>query len=215
MTRRSLYTKPNLNIYQSFTDLMSNAFMILSLFFLIALFASLDLNRRLKIANERLQTATPIIIDEKSDKFKFQSGSAELTEELRDYISKEVGPNIKDIVEKRDIDFIQVIGHTDGQGIYNRSNLDQTLEKVANGDEAVKNLQAGSNADLGLMRALSVVQELKKTGMLNNVEFRAYSAAQLYLPSGELAPVNRDADASRRRIEIRFIPPGESGGVGE
>lgn len=45
--------------------------------------------------------------------------------------------------------------------------------------------------------------------MLNHVQFRAYSAAQLYLASGELAPINRDADATRRRIEIRFIPPGE------
>lgn len=37
-------------------------------------------------------------------------------------------------------------------------------------------LSAGSNADLGLMRALAVVQELQNAG-LKNVEFRAYSAA--------------------------------------
>ena len=55
------------------------------------------------------------------------------------------------------------------------------------------------------MRALAVVQELQKTG-LQNIEFRAYSAAQLYLPSGNLAPVNRKPDETRRRIEIRFIP---------
>ena len=42
------------------------------------------------------------------------------------------------------------------------------------------------------MRALAVVQELQNTG-LKDVEFRAYSAAQLYLPSGKLAPVNRQA----------------------
>ena len=59
------------------------------------------------------------------------------------------------------------------------------------------------------MRALAVVQELQNTG-LQNIEFRAYSAAQLYLPSGKLAPLDRQPDQTRRRIEIRFIPPGRS-----
>ena len=49
-----------------------------------------------------------------------------------------------------------------------------------------------------------------QTDRLNNVQFRAYSAAQLYLPSGQLAFINRNADDNRRRIEIRFIPPGQS-----
>ena len=59
------------------------------------------------------------------------------------------------------------------------------------------------------MRALAVVQELQNTG-LQNVELRAYSAAQLYLPSGNLSPVDRQPDETRRRIEIRFIPPGQT-----
>ena len=107
------------------------------------------------------------------------------------------------------IDFIQVIGHTDGEGINLKSNLDKTLEIVAQGKVPVSKLIPGSNADLGLMRALAVVQELQQTG-LQNVEFRAYSAAQLYLASGNLAPVNRKPDETRRRIEIRLIPPGQS-----
>jgi hypothetical protein len=54
-------------------------------------------------------------------------------------------------------------------------------------------------------------ENLQNSG-LQNVEFRAYSAAQLYLPSGNLAPINRKPDETRRRIEIRFIPPGIKGG---
>ena len=80
---------------------------------------------------------------------------------------------------------------------------------MAQGKQPVSRLSAGSNADLGLMRALAVVQKLESSG-LKNVEFRAYSAAQLYLPSGNLATVNRKPDETRRRIEIRFIPPGKS-----
>lgn len=212
MRRRSLYTSTKIqstSIFQSFTDLMSNAFMILCLFLLLVLFQSQKLNQHLKEANERLQSASPIVIDESSGKFTFKSGSAELNTQLKNHILNNISPQIKDILQGREIDFIQVIGHTDGEGINQNSNLDKTLETVAQGRQPVSKLSAGSNADLGLMRALAVVQELQKTG-LQNVEFRAYSAAQLYLPDGQLAPVNRQSDQTRRRIEIRFIPPGKS-----
>jgi flagellar motor protein MotB len=140
---------------------------------------------------------------------KFKSGSAELTPLLKSYIKTEVIPKIEGIIKEREIDFIQVIGHTDGQEINKNSNLDGTLEEVAKGTQFVTNLQPGSNVDLGLMRALAVVKELEKTRDLKKIKLRAYSAAQLYLPSGELAPLNRNPDENRRRIEIRFIPPGE------
>lgn len=193
-----------LNIYPAFTDLMSNAFMILSLFLLLALLQSQELNRK-------LQSATPITIDEKSGNFKFKSGSAELNPQLKKYVREKVIPEIeKTIKEKKGaIDFIQVIGHTDGQANNKASNLDQNIEAIANGKNTINTLNPGSNADLGLMRALAVIQEIQKTKRFNNIKFRAYSAGQLYLSSGDLAPVNRKADETRRRIEIRFIPPGK------
>ncbi|OKH26132.1 hypothetical protein NIES593_03400 [Hydrococcus rivularis NIES-593] len=204
MTRRSLYAQDDesVNIFQSFTDLMSNAFMIISFFLLLVLLQVLELN-------QRLQAASPIIIDEQSGKFKFKSGSAELTTELTSYIQTAIAPKIEEIAKEREIDFIQVIGHTDGQEINKTSNLDSTLEEIAQGRQAFNKLKPGSNVDLGLMRALAVVKELEKTSRLKNIKFRAYSAAQLYLSSGQLAPRDRNPDENRRRIEIRFIPPGE------
>lgn len=198
-----------MSIFQSFTDLMSNAFMILSLLLLLVLVQSQKLNQNLKQANKRLQSASPIVIDESSGKFKFTSGSAELNSQLQNHISTKISPEINKILQEREIDFIQIIGHTDGEGTKQNSNLDKTLETVALGTQPVSKLSAGSNADLGLMRALAVVQELQKIG-LKNVDFRAYSAAQLYLPSGKLASIDRKPDETRRRIEIRFIPPGQS-----
>jgi hypothetical protein len=201
--RRNLTENQDLDVYPSFTDLMSNAFMIMSFLLLLALFQSLELNRR-------LQSATPIVIDEKSGNFKFKSGSAELTTDFQKYINREILPQIEKIIEDREIDFIQVIGHTDGQVLGLTGNLDQNLEKVAKNQLNVQQLNPGSNSDLALMRALAVVQELQKKEEFKNVKFRAYSGAQLYLPSGELAPLNRQADETRRRIEIRFIPPGKN-----
>jgi flagellar motor protein MotB len=205
MRRRSISSQntEELNIFQAFTDLMTNAFMIMSLFLLLALLQAQELTKR-------LQSATPIIIDEKSGKFEFTSGSAELSPQLEKYILTSILPQIETTIKERDIDFIQVIGHTDGQETSNLGNLDKDLEKVAKGEKSVSKLIPGSNADLGLMRALAVVRELQRTGKLNKINFRAYSAAQLYLPSGKLASVDRQADKNRRRIEIRFIPHGNT-----
>jgi len=216
MSRRSIYTSQTTtesnSIYQSFTDLMSNAFMILSLLLLLVLFQSQKLNQDLKKANQRLQSASPIIIDESSRNFKFKSGSAELNSQFKNRISTKIVPEINKILQSKEIDFIQIIGHTDGQVNNTNSNLDQTLEAVAQGRQSVSRLTPGSNADLGLMRALAVVQELQKN-QLKNVEFRAYSAAQLYSPGEDgdiLAKIYRQSQETRRRIEIRFIPPGQS-----
>jgi hypothetical protein len=56
---RSL-AQDSLNIFQPFTDLMSNAFMIITFFLLLSLFQALALNKS-------LQSASPIIIDENSN----------------------------------------------------------------------------------------------------------------------------------------------------
>lgn len=202
MSRRSdRYQDEELNIFQAFTDLMSNAFMIISFLLLISLLQSISISKK-------LESASPLIIDEKSGNFEFPSGSAELTPDLRKYIQNTIIPKIKNSTEKGDIDFIQIIGHTDSQWISNTSNLDNKLTAAATGSEAINALKAGSNTDLGLMRAVAVVQFLN-TKKLGRTKFRAYSAGQLYSPSGELTKTDISADDTRRRIEIRFIPYGQ------
>ena len=188
----------DLNIFQAFTDLMSNAFMIITFMLFVAM---------LKIPQNK-ELASPIIIDEKSGDFKFPSGSAELRPDLLKHIQTTVIPAIQKATGQGNVDFIQVIGHTDSQRISNSSNLDGKLTSAATGNEKINALKAGSNTDLGLMRAVAVVQFLN-TKNLGKVNFRAYSAGQLYMPSGELAKIDLGADDTRRRIEIRFIPYGQ------
>ncbi len=270
---RNIYESEGLNVWPSFTDLMSNAFMILSLFLLLVLFKSLFLkyaaeeteanlsqtelqvrelerqvaalenesrqrrNRarqlerqfadlrdklqqrsskvsRLESEVKRLKSAPPVVVIQDSGEYQFNSGSAELPDELRNYIKTELVNRIEQITKERNLYVVEIIGHTDGQVNANSpSNLDQKLEEVAKGNKSVSNLRPGSNADLGLMRALEVVkqlQEIQKNDRLPGLEFRAYSAAQLLLPSGDFAPINRKSDATRRRIEIRFSPLGKA-----
>ncbi|MEM6612070.1 MAG: flagellar motor protein [Cyanobacteria bacterium P01_C01_bin.72] len=267
----------SLNVWPSFTDLMANAFMIISLFLLLALFKSLflkytadqteqslsDTERQVRLlqreiatleqelgestadvrqlnqasaelrqlllrSNEqsrnridvlqseirRLKSAPPVVVIQDSGGFQFASGSASLPTELKSYITMDLVDRIERISRQRNLYVVEIIGHTDGQVNFGSGNLDQQLEEVAQGKSSVERLKPGSNADLGLMRALEVVKQLQtvqqQTGRLRGVQFRPYSAAQLQLPSGEFATANRNPDANRRRIEIRFSPLGKA-----
>lgn len=288
---RSYEAAESLNVWPSFTDLMANAFMIISLFLLLTLFKSLflkyaaleteqnlsdterqvrllqrelatlenelgestssvrqlkktsaDLQRLLLSSNEqsrnridtllssnkqsrdridilqseikRLKSAPPVVVIQDSGEYQFKSGSANLPEELKSYITLDLVERIERLAQERNLYVVEIIGHTDGQVNFGNGNLDQQLEEVASGRQPVDTLKPGSNADLGLMRALEVVKQLQavqqQTGRLKGVQFRPYSAAQLQLPSGEFAAPTRDPDASRRRIEIRFSPLGKA-----
>ena len=267
----------SLNVWPSFTDLMANAFMIISLFLLLALFKSLflkyaadeteqnlsdterqvrllqreiatlenelgestsdvrqlrkassELQRLLLDSNERsqnrvdileseiqrLKSAPPVVVIQDSGGYQFDSGSAKLPKNLQKYITMDLVDRIERISKQRNLYVVEIIGHTDGQVNFGGGNLDRLLEEVARGKQPVDSLKPGSNADLGLMRALEVVKQLQtvqeQTGRLEGVQFRAYSAAQIQLPNGEFSAANREPDASRRRIEIRFSPLGKA-----
>jgi outer membrane protein OmpA-like peptidoglycan-associated protein len=204
MSRRTQrhHQDEELNIFQVFTDLMSNAFMIISFLLLISLLQSISIAKK-------LESAKPITIDEKAGNFKFPSGSAELTPDLLQYIATKIVPQIKTATQRDNIDFIQVIGHTDLLGVSNASNLDDKLTSAVSSDGKITTLTAGSNVDLGLMRAVAVIQFLK-TKSLGNVKFKAYSAGQLYPPEKSDGSIDLDTNDARRRIEIRFIPYGKT-----
>ncbi|MBS3028279.1 MAG: flagellar motor protein [Dolichospermum sp. DET50] len=256
MARRSRYTEYNedLNVWQAFTDLMSNAFMILVLFLFLTIVISqitkksaqnslnlpektkqleqkiknlqteLKSQNKLKQQVENLQAelkikkqrtdAPPIIIIKDQGDYRFASGSAEIPSKMSIYILQQIVPEIENRTKQYGINVVEIIGHTDGQPNGKvTSNLDVNLEKVINGTLPIGKLQSGSNADLGIMRALSVVKVLrdiqKQQNRLQGLSFRAYSAAQLILPNGQFADIARKEDVTRRRIEIRFTRLGE------
>jgi flagellar motor protein MotB len=136
--------------------------------------------------------------------FSFNTGRAQLSADFENLLKNNIVSRLKEIKDKYQVNVIEVIGHTDGVMARGNSNLDEKLaDAVANGD--LSGLSYGSNADLGLMRALAVVFFLQKQPQLNGIKFRAYSAAQL-IPPNEVAgdPTYTDFDTRRRRIELRF-----------
>ncbi len=210
MPRRSRYTEyhEELNVWTAFTDLMSNAFMILLLILLIA---------STKYAISQISnTETPPILLIKDENYRFDPGSAGIPPAMLNYITNKLVPDIEKTTKKFTINTVEIIGHTDEQPIGSvPSNLDKNLEAAASSQGSVSTLKAGSNADLGLMRSLAVVKELltiqKQQGKMPKIKFRAYSAAQLILPNGQFAPIpqERQSEATRRRIEIRFTRLGK------
>ncbi len=161
----------------------------------------------------RIPQFPPNIVITAAQGYDFPSGSAELTDSLNKYIRNTLVEKIENNIQKFDVDTVVIIGHTDGQPVAQPfSNLDGLVEEVATGSKSVEKLTAGSNIDLGLMRALAVVRKLqdiqKSEGRLKGLDplkgFRAYSSGPLTLRNGEFAQPNKNPDRERRRIEIRF-----------
>jgi outer membrane protein OmpA-like peptidoglycan-associated protein len=170
-------------------------------------------------ANERKSQFPPNIFIRAAEGYDFNSGSAELTPDLEKYIRNTIAARIEENIKDFDVNTVVVIGHTDGQSVNSStSNLDGLVESVAMGSKPMKDLSAGSNADLGLMRALAVVRKLqdiqKQEKRFPNLDprkgYRTYSAGQLTLKSGEFAQPNPDpnSEKERRRIEIHFTKSG-------
>jgi outer membrane protein OmpA-like peptidoglycan-associated protein len=211
MARRSRYVDhhEDLNIWPAFTDLMSNAFMILLLLLLIA-------TTKYSISQVSNKGTPPILLI-KDENYRFNLGSAAIPTDMLNYINNKLVPDIEKTTKDFNINTVEIIGHTDEQPIGGiSSNLDKNLEAAASSQGSISTLKAGSNADLGLMRSLAVVKELltiqKQQGRMPRIQFRAYSAAQLILPNGEFAPMplqQRQSKPERRRIEIRFTRLGE------
>ena len=197
---RNYEATESLNVWPSFTDLMANAFMIISLFLLLALFKSLflkyaadqseqnlsdterqvrllqreiatlenelgestsdvrqlnkasaDLRQLLLRSNERsesqvdvlqseirrLKSAPPVVVIQDSGGFQFNSGSARLPDNLKNYIMLDLVDRIERISQQRNLYVVEIIGHTDGQVNFGNGNLDKQLEEVAQGKQSV------------------------------------------------------------------------------
>ncbi len=217
---RQVSESEEVNIWSAFTDLMSNAFMIILL--LLFMVIATTQTRIFELSKTESQGIPPFIEIKDNPDFRFPPSSAKIASRMEQYIKNQIVPLIDENTKKYGINIVEIIGHTDEQPLgVATSNLDQNLEIAANSISSTNIdslLKAGSNVDLGLMRSLAVVKLLQEIQQQENkmakVKFRPYSAAQLILPDGDLADPprqnNRQSDAKRRRIEIRFTRLGEA-----
>ena len=179
---------------------------------------------KLKPSIPKKSDTPPIIFLRDSGAIRFKSGSAGLQgQQMLQEFDKKDGliDEIENNARSYGINLVEIIGHTDLQPIGGvSSNLDKDLANIANNADidrvTADGLVAGSNADLGLMRAVEIMRILryhqKNNGKLQGLEFRAYSAAQLVPP--KLPNNEKPKDDDKRRIEIRFTRLDESNTIG-
>jgi flagellar motor protein MotB len=167
---------------------------------------------RLLAEIDRLKREPPIIELPDAQNGNFELGKALISPEFATLLEHRVFPRLLKIVEEYPtVDTIEIIGHTDNKPISSsRSNLDTRLAVVLQSDYGTSSLFAGSNADLGLMRAAAVreswiqwVQQQPAT-FSRKIGVRCYSAANAIPPSGTASVPSEDRDKRARRIEIRF-----------
>lgn len=164
--------------------------------------------------NAKLQKALndkPPIIDLADARFlTFVKGRAEISPSFRAQLdNKEFEDLIRIVNDYKNVDTIEIIGHTDASPVGSSSNLDAILSNVLGGRIKATVLSAGSNADLGLMRALAVKEEWSRwlaerhIQLTRRIDVRCYSAAQGVLPD-DITGTPEEQEAKARRIEIRF-----------
>lgn len=178
----------------SFTDLLSNSLIILSL---ILVFSTIS-----RILNEK----PPVIQLPDNDKFRFSSGGYTLTANFLTALESEKIPVIKKTLACYGVDTLEIIGHTDGQPNSSASNLDTAFLTGKDGLMLSPSVRAGSNVDLGLLRAISVQRAIEQRLKLdvNDVIYRVYSAGSIINTDGRMEAVRNKDQRERRRIEIRF-----------
>lgn len=173
-----------------------------------------QLRSRLENAREEIAN-TPdnpplIILSERNQNYRFAVGSSEISEEFEEALDTRIIPVLEEQSRRCNCDAIEVIGHTDNLPVSGgQSNLDEQLIRAFN-QAQTPNLIPGSNLDLGMMRALSIIRYLKQAqqqGRLTQIDyFLPYSAGQMLKPNHTLdtSPETRE-NARRRRIEMRLL----------
>jgi len=157
------------------------------------------------LSEKARQDNPPIIVLSEEDKsFRFQTGSATVPDAFVNILHNKVIPQINQLSKQYHCDLIEIVGHTDGAPVINSSsNLD-----YANDPDNI--LTAGSNTDLGMMRALNIMKILNKAAKANQLKnikhIHPYSAGQMILPNQQLALDKPfENNSKRRRIEIRLL----------
>ena len=131
---------------------------------------------------KKVNDKPPIISLPETSGYKFNSGTADLSPVFASLLEKTVFADIRKVLDRGDVNTIEIIGHTDGDPVPERrrvgSNLDAQLGSVLAGLMPAKKLRHGSNADLGLIRAVAVRREieafLSREGLSRRITVRCY-----------------------------------------
>ena len=168
-----------------------------------------------KDPNKPINQEAPIItLSENNPAFRFPSGSAQMNPDFEQKLLADVFPKIQDNSQRYQCDVLMVIGHTDEVQVGENkrwSNLDDELTR-AYATGTLDALHAGSNTDLGMVRALALVNFFRAhQELIPGIRYiLPYSAGQMIQLNRSLSTTflndnNKGIpDETRRRIELQL-----------
>ncbi len=164
----------------------------------------------------RSKEQPPLITLDEAEGYTFETGLAILSEHFQSDLNNSIIPEIERRSKEYICDIIEVYGYTDGQPypkrLASQNNMDGDLITGIETTQ-IDNLKAGSNLELGMLRAVSIVIFLKKSqelGQLPEIKMiRPYSGGQLILPTGEIALSNITENDPRHGVLKSVFPDQE------
>ena len=180
------------------------------IFVLLAMVLLLAVLTQKKEVSEKLPPV--ITISEDREEYRFKHGRSEIPPQLLADMREKYVPLLRDESIRVGCDTVEVIGHADESHIDKTRNdyfRDEDLITSFSNQE-VEKLIPYTNVDLGILRALAIVQvlqEARDNGELGEVKYlKPYSAGQLIKLDGTLTTHDtKQVDYLRRRIEIRLV----------
>jgi len=154
----------------------------------------------------------PLIVLDEAHGYSFSSSSAILNSNFQISLTNSVLKKIEKSAKKYKCDIVEVYGYTDGQPfskkIFSEQSFDKSLHHCLLHGCYIDNIQASSNLELGMKRAVSVVEFLKpklvkRGSTIKNI--RPYSGGGFIDENGRIASLDEvSSNPLRRRIEIRL-----------
>lgn len=191
---------------------------------LAALMEDLERTRDALARLANLHQEPPNIVLSEGANYTFPSGKAVVSPDFaKRFRSNELDKIVEALNSPARVELVEIVGHTDRNPVdRGASNLDSQLGNVFAGSVGVENLRPGSNADLGMARAVAVkelivecIGEIKESNeltedgrsRLDKLKYRTYSAAHLFpVDESSVIPAIESSGVleNNRRIEIRF-----------
>jgi len=154
----------------------------------------------------------PLIVLDEAHGYSFSSSSASLSQRFKYNIDSLVVHKIEAFAKKYKCDIVEVYGYTDGEpfsrNFSSSQSFDKSLHLCLTQGCNIDTIQASSNLELGMKRAVSVVGFLKprlvdKSSIIKII--RPYSGGGFIDEKGKIALIDEVSNNRlRRRIEIRL-----------
>jgi flagellar motor protein MotB len=189
------------------TTMQSEIFIVLMIVMIL-----LFIITSLYLAKLKEHQQPPLIVLDEAQGYAFHSSSASLNQKFKTQLTSSVVQTIQRFSKEHKCDIVEVYGYTDAQPFSTNSRgkrFDTALHRCLSDEGCdIDQIQASSNLELGMKRAVSVVDFLKPRLMGEGSAIhiiRPYSAGQFIDEHGAVASMdNQTGNKLRRRIEIRL-----------